>query len=1252
MFTHSSGKSSTGITTSESYHGNCFDGLSDNGSKLANLTSAIKGSAGSTALQASMETTAPDEPAEIEAEKKADQVMRSMDSTAGTTITNDKKNEPARTIDEKKNTVAKSADSSAQEKNTSVVSRSSNNTKKENVNTLTRAIENKDPDKVSRLPENKETSGNDSQKVAKKIESKSDKNESHHLLAKKNDTNERKVSKEADGTSSTSVSSSAENAINTARGSGTSLSDSVRSSMEPHYNADFSSVRIHNSPDAHSVSKDLNAKAFTVGNDIFFSENRYNPDSSEGRHLLAHELTHVVQQTNAVQKKVAKENDPPSAGSAATTTPPAGAAPAVGSYVYNIDTGPLRGTSFNATPGTTRSLTLPKLSLPQFKRRNRDKFTDPITVRKGSRNPTQQVTNWRAASELSTIPTKVDEIINRANATGGRNNQGMFFFRGNRNPQFNLIGTREQLLERGKIPFWDNDQSARTFQVDHIKEDQINGADDTTNYELLDASANMSSGSRLSNEINRRIGAAIDTLYNPTGTGARRPPGGKPNVDTVRNNYDVSFREHEFTLSVGGSPEKYWNLNALSRGNHLHMLRPLSGQDVTRLGDRSQPPAIFTSVNGGNRLPVPQNFPQNNWLPRVDLLNLQLNANAGLSDGVVGTMQVNAFRADGSSLGAPRGLVSSTVPQLNWNIMGIPGVYGGAIDRESLSNGMRSSLRLPGMSPIQINDVDLDGRRGFIARGKVLPTVPLIRDADIDIYISGNDVELRKTFSTGEMRVPPPFRLTDTSLSVFFSTSRGLGIEGQANFGIERLGEGFIRAAASTEGGFELEGEFNFETTLFNPARVGVTYRNGEWGLNGTVGIPEGRLRGVRSATINATYAQGIFRADGNAQLSIPGVRSGNVNIEVSDQGFTIGGTFELTNQIPGIRGGSVSVTVSKQSGDDQYHVNARGTAQPNIPGINSELIVAYEDGIFTLTGRASYNRGMLSGEVNVGVTNRPIGAEGNPAGEPDETMRVYGGGSLTVRIAPWLQATASVSFLENGEIEVQGELGIPSSIELFRPYTFNRTLFRWPTTEIPLFAIPLGPRSIGIVATVGGALEANAQIGPGTLEDAAIGVTYNPAHEENTTIHGTARFVIPASAGLRLSVRAGVGMSLAIARVSGNIELGGTLGLEGAAEANADVNWSPATGIELNAEGHVFVQPKFKFDVSAVLEASALFLSKEWRKTLAEFEYGPDLRFGVRFPVHYKEGEPFNISLDDLQFEYPDINIGEFSSGIGRRLF
>ena len=69
-----------------------------------------------------------------------------------------------------------------------------------------------------------------------------------------------------------------------------------RSFMERNFGVDFSSVRVHKDSNAVQMTRELNAQAFTYGRDIYFGAGRYNPRSSSGKRLLAHELTHVLQQ--------------------------------------------------------------------------------------------------------------------------------------------------------------------------------------------------------------------------------------------------------------------------------------------------------------------------------------------------------------------------------------------------------------------------------------------------------------------------------------------------------------------------------------------------------------------------------------------------------------------------------------------------------------------------------------------------------------------------------------------------------------------------------------------------------------------------------------------------------------------------------------------------------------------------------------------------------------------------------------------
>jgi hypothetical protein len=87
-----------------------------------------------------------------------------------------------------------------------------------------------------------------------------------------------------------------EAALQGARGAGQALPDGTLKPMQQAFGADFSRVRVHTGDQADQLNRSLGARAFTTGQDIFFSQGAYAPQTTAGRELLAHELTHVVQQ--------------------------------------------------------------------------------------------------------------------------------------------------------------------------------------------------------------------------------------------------------------------------------------------------------------------------------------------------------------------------------------------------------------------------------------------------------------------------------------------------------------------------------------------------------------------------------------------------------------------------------------------------------------------------------------------------------------------------------------------------------------------------------------------------------------------------------------------------------------------------------------------------------------------------------------------------------------------------------------------
>ena len=131
------------------------------------------------------------------------------------------------------------------------------------------------------------------------------------------------------------------------RSTGQPLDTETRDFMEPRFKWDFGDVRIHSDSQAAQSARDVGARAYTVGNDIAFGDNQYAPGTTQGRHLLAHELAHVVQQGEQQAPSAAIPENTAYANPISSSAPPALRMmpdPRLNEYlerIQSLDAGPL-----------------------------------------------------------------------------------------------------------------------------------------------------------------------------------------------------------------------------------------------------------------------------------------------------------------------------------------------------------------------------------------------------------------------------------------------------------------------------------------------------------------------------------------------------------------------------------------------------------------------------------------------------------------------------------------------------------------------------------------------------------------------------------------------------------------------------------------------------------------------------------------------------------------------------------------------
>lgn len=173
----------------------------------------------------------------------------------------------------------------------------------------------KEEETVQKKTEEKEETVQKKEEEKETVQAKCKDCEDEGKVQKKSNDEEKPVQSKSDASQPKTSTSSLETNLSRSKGSGQKMEKSTQHEMEAGFGSDFSNVTIHTDSNAVQMSEELGAHAFTHGNDVYFNNGKYNPNTKEGKHLLAHELTHTVQQKgkteNNLQKKVINKFDRP-----------------------------------------------------------------------------------------------------------------------------------------------------------------------------------------------------------------------------------------------------------------------------------------------------------------------------------------------------------------------------------------------------------------------------------------------------------------------------------------------------------------------------------------------------------------------------------------------------------------------------------------------------------------------------------------------------------------------------------------------------------------------------------------------------------------------------------------------------------------------------------------------------------------------------------------------------------------------------
>jgi hypothetical protein len=943
-----------------------------------------------------------------------------------------------------------------------------------------------------------------------------------------------------------------------AQSGGQALPPTVQKQMEAGFGGrNFSGVRVHTGGQADRLAGALEAQAFTTGNNIFFAANHYQPESPQGRELLAHELTHVVQQQGqpdadaqtrlelgAVDTTAELEADRvahavASGGQAAPVFPGSGKL---------VQRTPAPAASRESLAGGGQAIVLPD--------------TQPLEV------PAQKADSGTDLEFLLRL-YNVAALNRRLRTTHAGRTSGLWSAWAAGRQNVPNIGSFESRLHSKCSP-------------DHMVELQVGGADSANNLRLLEQSRNEQAGSQIAGQLR-----SLRTAYG---------------IDES----STSWLEFRKVIAKPGT-------SASADSQCLTGEEPLEPGGATTPGAGPQPLAF---VAGG--APSRIGYEAAGAVPRVHrfaVAGAEMETVAPQPDGTHLIHSIISSRIKHFPVQGPRNFdfktrgpqtATGNGPEL-FVVTASPGTV--RLDFPFLSTAFLTPRLEAGQ---------------WRASGDFTPTLPLLNQTRVHLDVADEKLEGSLIVDADALKraLPVPGLTIDPVLLQVqihdgeFSASGGFG------FRYGNMARGSVNATFSPRTGFEATGTVDLLIPGVDSARGEAWVRHGRFGGRLTVDASKLRFPAVHSANLTVLIGDGVLTGTGTVNLSVPGLRNPSLAFRANSEGqYSIEGTASAS--IPGLR--DPSVTIRYENGA----LSGTGHAGLLIPGLeNAAVDLVYSNGAFSGSAALAYRRGRLSGSVTAALSRE---------------HKLSGHDELTYEIAPGLVALVGMDLLENGTARVQGQLRLPDPIILFPEKSFHKNLFS-VSIDIPIFGISFGSRSVGIIANISAGVDASAGIGPGQIRGARILAAFDPNNEPGAaSFQAAGELFIPASAEIALFISGGIGASLLIVKALGGIRATAAAGLLGALSVPIDLRYQNSQ-FSVNGAAELYAQPRLRFQLDAFVNVTADLLlttielyDRTWK--LAGFEWGGDFRIGLRFPFHYVFGQPFDLSLSQIEFIAPRID-------------
>jgi hypothetical protein len=1017
------------------------------------------------------------------------------------------------------------------------------------------------------------------------------------------------------------------------------LDTSTRTFMESRFGQDFSRVRIHNDANASASARAVNAKAYTVGQDIVFDSGHYNPTTESGRRLMAHELAHTIQQGGihryadnvrmgeGPQSHLEREADAAAdrAMSASHTAP---AMPVISSRAGAVIS---RQATSAPPPASDKAPPAPEeeavrgwedvpVSSPLAKIAKQQSKLVP-----GEISP--NIRAYRMSTPFPLPPEKgpvIEMWEQRAKAGALESFIGL-----DGNPRSVLKQERPSTDELRKIwlakvnwnkadaaknwasvggdtlPSFEPMAGGRTCEMDHVIELQIGGNNIVENIQPLDRDENGKSGREIFAYLKEQAQAirAITKVNNIIlHFDAVAPSGTKCNI--------CCQIEQKATGKAGTTP------------------------GVTVAADEHEPYEIKAGVS------TELGLPKGTLAKRKKSLNIPLSDSEHTKNKAASTLIPGMVLESLTLPPAGTDVVKAYVDTQNQKTR-LPITIEkqkGMIDlnvtptRElklsDKSKVKKIAFTYPYLSKGTITKLDYDPAVGLSGAGELTPSLPLLNKMKLKVEFSPTD--FRITAGIDPNKINPPFpgaKITKAELALILAPEfepSGV-VEFQYAPSANKLLDGSLKIERDPQG-LAAKGQINAYLPGVDKAQGEVKYSGGKW--SGGIIIESTQLKNkfpyVQSGTVTVAFSEKGVDPYGKVVIEIPVAgQPQQIEVELARSGAKWVFKGKGILKIPRLDDVMVWVVY------DGEHISGGGKTAFTFKGLKGNIEISYYDGAVSGKGELDVNKGKAKGKLVVKLSR---------------AQKFSGEGSITYQVNENLIATAGIILDENEKVTLKGALEFPKPIKLFEGAKGDKEIFKTGIT-IPIPGASIGP--IGLVIKIDGSLGARYGIGPGTLENAKIEAAFNPLEDDpDPVLDMGATLVIPAYAGIYGKVRGSIAIDVAIASVSGGLTVTASADLEGGLKAAVKIHYEKSRfTLDAFAAIEAALVLGLKLDADVMAEAGigpfSVSTKKVWN--LASFRFPTGLKFGMKAPFHYASNEPFKVpSMDQIEWITPQLSVGE----------